>query len=156
MKDRRVHRNDNLMSIKPIENIYSDRGYLASIIKKLLALTNGSFYLEVSRPNYETSNLVTQLKTISNINCSFKSSNIEISFSSANPDKSLFEFLPMIWFAYEHVSFSFFIENEIEFDTKRKSWEEITSRFKSYMLFKGAEEDVIWIGKSNDLKFDLS
>lgn len=100
--------------------------------------------------------MVTQLKTISNINCNFKSSDFEISFSSANPNKSLFEFLPMIWFAYEHVSFSFFIENEIEFDTKRKSWEEITSRFKSYMLFKGAEEDVIWIGKSNDLKFDLS
>jgi hypothetical protein len=157
MKELKIHNNEkgNLLSIKAVENIYSDKNYFIFIISSLFALTKGCFYVEASRPNYDTNDLVIQLKGILNSNCNFRYTDFEISFWNTKVEEKLLEFLPVIWFAYEHISFCFFTENKIEIDIKRKSWYEITKGSKSYVLFKGVEDDVIWIGKSNELEFDL-
>jgi len=64
--------------------------------------------------------------------------------------------LPLIWFHYQHVAFSFFRSSGNKFITKVMSWKDITQKETSYVMFKGAEDDVVWIGKSKELKFDLN
>lgn len=157
MKELKIHSNEkgNLLSIKPVDNTYSNRSYFIFIITTLFALTKGCFYVEASRPNYNTNDLLIQLKEVLSSNCNFRYTDFEISFWDTKAGEKSLAFLPSIWFAYEHISVSFFVENNIEIDIKRKSWDEITESSKSYVLFKGVEEDVIWIGKSNDLEFDL-
>jgi hypothetical protein len=157
MKELKIHNNEkgNLLSIKPVDDTYSDRSYFIIIITTLFALTKGCFHVQASRPNYNTIDLAIQLKGILSSNCNFRYTDFEISFCNTKAEENLLEFLPLIWFAYEHISISFFIENKIEIDIKRKSWDEITKSSKSYVLFKGVEEDVIWIGKSSELEFDL-
>ena len=34
-----------------------------------------------------------------------------------------------------------------------KPWYEIANMVESYIVFKGIEEDVVWIGKSDNLEF---
>jgi len=157
MRELKIHSNEaeNLLSIKPVGNTYSDRNYLIFVITTLFTLTKGSFYVEASRPNYDTTDLVKQLKEILNGNRSLRYTNFEILYWDTKVDKKVLETLTTIWDAYEHVSFCFFTENKTEIDVKRKPWYEITTSSKSYVLFKGAEEDVVWIGKSNELKFDI-
>jgi len=145
----------NLCSIKPVNDTHSDRNYMQSIINTLFNLTKGKFYVEVSRPNYHTAHLKENLKQMMANNKSFNCNNFEISFFSDGISEELIEILPQLWFAYEHTAFCFFVENEIQIDIKRKPWSEITTNTKSYILYKGIEEDVLWIGKSNELKFDL-
>ncbi len=159
MKDLKIHNNEkgDLLSIKSIENTYYDRNYFISIVTTLFSLTKGCFYVEVSRHNYDYNaiNLILQLKAILNSNCNFEHTNFGTSFCTNELNESLLETLPVIWFAYEHIAFCFFTENKIEFNVKRKPWYEITKMSKSYVLFKGIEDDVIWIGKNNEMKFDL-
>ncbi|MEZ0006277.1 hypothetical protein ABH942_001640 [Flavobacterium sp. 28YEA47A] len=147
--------DNNLCSIKSVDNTHSGEYYLRAIINTLLNLTGGKFYVEVSRPNYGTTHLKENLKQIMVDNNSFKSSSFEVSFFSDGISEELMEILPQLWFAYEHTAFCFFMENEIEVDVKRRPWHEITTNTKSYVLFKWVEEDVLWIGKSNELEFDL-
>ena len=157
MKELIIHENcqNNLCSIKSIENNYSDRNYMESIIYSLLNMTHDRFYVEASRPNYEITSLEESLKHIMLDNKTFKFTNFGISFSDNRVSKELIEILPLIWFGYEHIAICFFIRNEIQFDIKRKPWYEITENQQSYVLFKGIEEDVIWIGKSKELTFDV-
>lgn len=124
-----------------------------SIIKGLSGLINGRLYVGVSRPNYDVAVLIEQLKAVNVGNDSFKYTDFELLFYTNNIDDHLVEILLLLWFAYEHTAFCFFVKEEIEFDIKRKSWYEITTSFKSYVLFRGDEEDVVWIGKSDELKF---
>lgn len=147
--------DNNLCSIKSVDDTHSGTYYMRTIINILLNLTRGKFYVEVSRPNYDTTHLKENLKQIMVDNKSFNCTNFEISFLSDGISENLRDFLPQLWFAYEHTAFCFFVENEIAADVKRKSWSEITTNTKSYVLFKGIEEDVLWIGKSNELEFDL-
>lgn len=149
------HQN-NLCSIKSIKNNYFDNDFIKSIICKLLEITHGDFYVEASRPTYEynTNDLVSRLRVILNNNHNMKYNDYEILFKQRKVEGELLEILPMIWFAYEHVTFSLFKESNIEFDTYRKNWNEITSKQNSYVLFKGIEEDVLWIGKSEAQSFE--
>lgn len=158
MKELKIHSNENgnLLSIKHFDKNYSDRNYFISIIESLINLTNGVFYTEASRPNYDITDLLRQLKGILSDNCNFRNTDFEILFWCWEMGEKVLGILPTIWDAYEHVSLCFFIENTIEIDIKRKPWYEITTRSKSFVLFKGVEEGVIWIGKSNELKFSLN
>jgi hypothetical protein len=63
--------------------------------------------------------------------------------------------LPSIWFHYQYVSFTFSHNCAIKFNIKMLPWYAVTTKVSSYVLFKGAEEDVVWIGKSKELKFDF-
>lgn len=157
MKDLKIHNKEkgNLISIKPIANIHSDRQYLASIIISLLNLTKGCLYIEASRPNYNVNDIIEDLKRIFINNDSFKSNFFEVSFFCHEINDALLSILSEIWFAYEHTAYCFFVDDKIEFNVKRKAWYEITSRIDSFVMFRGIEEDVLWIGKSNGLEFNI-
>lgn len=157
MKELKIHSKEknNLLSIKPIDDNYLDKNYLISIIRSLFTLTKGCFYVEVSRPNFDTSYLALELQSILDRDSGFRYTAFEILFYSKHINEELLKVLSVLWFSYEHVSFCFLKKSESEIDLKRKSWYEITEKFESYVLFKGVEEDVIWIGKNKKLKFDL-
>ncbi len=57
-----------------------------------------------------------------------------------------------IWLEYEHPSLIAHNENKLIMrkDFYADSWSETTSLIKSIVLFKGVEEDVLWIGKSKN------
>lgn len=154
MKD--IRKKGNLLSIKSIEDIYADKQYLKMLMYKLFSLTQGLIYIEASRPTYEYDiyDLVDNLTPIlSNNNFNFDS--FGLSFKVNEISTNLVDLSPIIWFAYEHVTFCFFKESSTEFNLKRKSWNYITSNAISYVMFRGAEDDVIWIGKSDELEFML-
>jgi uncharacterized protein YlxP (DUF503 family) len=67
---------------------------MRAIIKTLLSLTRGKFYVEVSRENYDTTYLKENLKQIMVDNNSFKSSSFEVSFFSDGISEELIEILP--------------------------------------------------------------
>jgi hypothetical protein len=159
MKDFKIHsqHRGNLSSIKSVEDTYSDKSYLLALFARLQCLTIDSFFcLEASRPNYALPDLEGQLKMIPvNKETDFKMTKFELFFCHKKIPTELFELLPEIWFAYEHVALLFFYEGRPDFEIKRKPWYDTTSKSKSYVLFKGIEEDVIWIGKNPELVFDF-
>lgn len=63
-----------------------------------------------------------------------------------------------IWFSYEQPSAIFLFdesENEAASNfTWRTDWKTITEKFKSVIVFKSVEGDVMWIGKSSEIDFD--
>lgn len=160
MKDIKIHHNEknNLISIKPIEDIYYDRCYFISIIENLSKQTNGCVYVEVSRPNYIIDGIFEKLNDflINSSGISYTINSFEISFSCIEINKDFFDLLFLIWFGYEHSTIVLLSQNEINYnDVYRKDWFTITSKLNSFVIFKGAEEDVVWIGKSEDFEFDF-
>ncbi|WP_024773148.1 hypothetical protein [Aquimarina macrocephali] len=80
------------------------------------------------------------------------------------------ELVVELWSKYEHSLVLFTDEselltiinkNDILYKKKKKleeiylrlSWKELTSNVKSFVFFKGTEDDVIWIGKNSLLEF---
>lgn len=161
MKNLKIHndKDGNLISIKSIEDCYADRRYLASIIDKLFSLTGGCLYIEVSRPNYDVSLIMEKLKNAfpDNIDLATYVNFLEVSFcyNGNKLSNDMRDILSDIWFSYEHRAFCFFVNSEVEFDLNRKPWYKITSGSDSFIMFKGVEEDVLWIGKSDSLAFEL-
>ncbi|MBB2950106.1 hypothetical protein [Sphingobacterium sp. JUb56] len=157
MKEHKIHSNEggNLLSIKSFENTYSDRNCLINAILNL-SEKMGYFYINASRPDYTDSELLSKLNLVLNDKKNFIYNNFEISFEGTNLNEEVINLLPLIWFHYQHVAFSFFRSSGKKFITKGMSWKDITQKETSYVMFKGAEEDVVWIGKSKELKFDLN
>jgi hypothetical protein len=158
MKELIIYDNyqNNLCSIKSIKDNYSDKIYMKNIVKKLSDLTTGFFHIDASRPTYEynVTELAILIKNVLNDADSLKYNDFGVLLSKHKIDSDLLELLPMIWFSYQHAAFCFF-EEEIKLDVNRKAWYDITKNSKSYVMFKGAEEDVIWIGKSQEFNFDF-
>jgi len=160
MKEINIHERygKNLCSIRPFENIYQDHVYLASKILYLFSLTGGVLHVQVSRPTYEyePNEMGRKIKIIlkNNMNFDYKSDFFEFSFHCSDFNDELLNMLSKVWFAYEHVTYIFFADRKGGLDVKRMPWYVITSNAKSFVMFKGAEEDVVWIGKSKELTFD--
>jgi hypothetical protein len=157
MKDIKVHNIKNLMSIKSVEDNLTDRKYFESIVTLLYSQASENVSIEASRPNYNIISLTAELKSILKDYGELNYSNSEISFYVNSIKPNLLEFLPQIWFAYEHVSLCFFknVDLGLDLGLSRKPWFEITENFSSYVLFKGIEEDTLWIGKSEELEFNI-
>ncbi|WP_207622466.1 hypothetical protein, partial [Niastella koreensis] len=73
-------------------------------------------------------------------------------------NQRVFDLICLIWETYEYPTLIF--SKEIDPFLKIKpnkiingSWKEVTLLSMSYILFKGIEDDVLWIGKSKDLEF---
>ena len=153
---------NNLYSIYPVSNLYSDKQFLLSVIANLHALASEQIFLYANRPTYEIDpkgiNDLISMNSDRFDNLTIENDAFEISFSS-NKEKcteELFEVLIDLWFAYEQPSIHFFKTNQDKFPIKRDAWYEITERSSSYIMFKGPEENVVWIGKSETLKLDTS
>lgn len=156
MKEFKSHNSNNLISIKSIENNLFDRKYFIELNRKLLFMTSGLVYIQASRPNYIFN--IDEFRNDDLIignqisNCNF---NEEICFFIRKDSNNLLNFLTKIWFSFEHISFCYTDQDFINFDLKRKSWSEIVKNIESFVVFKGIEDDVVWIGKSEKLSFEF-
>jgi hypothetical protein len=162
LKDIKQH-NENLCSIAGIENTFSGRNIIREFLNKLLPETV-LIIAQAQRPYYEPEFLE---KSILRISSEFENSEIDedwfsLSFKyyAKENNDSFIQIFSEIWFDYEQAVFSFFVTGQqmqlyknLNIDG-RMSWKDITASSPSYVLCKGAEEDVLWIGKSVDLNFD--
>ncbi|MNK15202.1 hypothetical protein D3C87_333370 [compost metagenome] len=156
MKDLKIHNNadGNLLSIKSVVDIYSDREYFINLILKL-SFETGYFYINASRPEFDEASLLEKLKLVLDNKDNFSYNNFEITFEGTILNQEIGNLLPSIWFNYQHVSFTFSHNRAIKFNIKMLPWYDVTAKVSSYVFFKGAEDDVVWIGKSKELKFDF-
>ncbi|WP_121966700.1 hypothetical protein [Myroides sp. N17-2] len=155
MKYIKMHK-ENLLSVKS-DNILLNSSTFIEILELFHKEAHGAFYIEGSRETYEydTSVIKCQIeKTLKNGKI-LQYSDFETIISGVNINSELISVLWRFWFAYEHVMICFLLDDINEINLKRNSWYEITERYKSYVLFKGIEEDTILIGKSEELNFDF-
>ncbi|GGZ24767.1 hypothetical protein GCM10007049_16460 [Echinicola pacifica] len=165
--DIKTHKNENnqLLSIKGVDYDYQSKQFILKLLNKLIQFA-GNVLIQLRRNNYEDSSIdklkkegvslgVKSLKVDSNL--------FEISFNF-NAAKSKEELLPLIvdlWYCFQQPVYYFFTNEErLEYNNEillnnNLSWKEVVDLSNSYVMFKGAEEDVIWIGKSDELEFDL-
>lgn len=158
MKDIKIHDIDhnNLCSIKSVEKGYSDKQYFFSILSRLFNLT-GHLFVQARRPYYNVESAIQNLRSIrdrvDDLNITPNFFEISFYFDGPSGDDDLFNLITDIWFEYEQPTFCFFYEKHIHLSEKKISWQEITRQWDSFVIFRGAEEDVVWIGKSSELKF---
>jgi hypothetical protein len=158
-----VNKNDNLCSIKPVEHDFSGYNYLIKLLEYLSDNLNSIIYVNVSKPYYETQELVNRLKSFQEILFELYISDdlFEISFyvSKSNLSCDIIKLLTDIWFEYEQ---PFFILTSSEvsnadilnlINNRRTKWYHVTSCINAYVMYKEVEQDVVWIGKSSDLNF---
>ena len=147
--------NANLSSIKSIEDNYSDKSYMHEIMENLYNLTGGTIYIHAIYDNYDLTTITSGIsKSIDKISNLLHSNNFnEISFECDILDYNLYELIKEMWFAYEQMILIFFSNKKEKFDGNKVSWEKVTLENNCFAIFKGIEEDVIWIGKSENLKF---
>jgi len=159
MKEINIYNKDELTlcAIKPVRDVYSDKMYLISLIEKYYSLTGALLYIDVCRPNYDVSKIVRGLgkvpavaKTLA-IDDNFFS--ISFMYKEKLVENDLLYILSEIWFAFEQGLFSFFTDKDVAIPPKRSSWKKIVTHSSSFVMFKGVEEDVVWVGKSNDLEW---
>lgn len=145
----------NLCSIKRLEPFYSDKRYLIGLISKILKLT-GHLLITAQRPYYDVDSLMKRLRLLSHKLYELKVSSdffsLSFSHSSADVDDDVLILISDIWFQYEQPMFCFSLDSNVSF-SRRGSWDEITKQWRSYVFFKGTQEDVLWIGKSSELEF---
>lgn len=149
---------EQLISIKPVEDNTAGIKYLSNIIQNLLKVADGGLYVYYCRPNYSVPSLIVRLKgMLKESNIPFIADDFELSFvcNATLLSSGFVNLLSTIWFAFEQSSICFLSEKAINDNgLKRKAWNEITSMMKSYVMFRGMEENVLWIGKSMDLEFN--
>jgi hypothetical protein len=162
MKDIHYHK-ENLCSIARIENSFSGKYILRDILNRILRSTV-LVIATIERPFYTVQSSIAEISTISTelkdliiaenlFSISFKY------YTKENNDDFINTFLE-IWFEYEQPAFSFFVigqdlQTYKNLEIHRHMYvEQITALSPCYVLFRGIEEDVIWIGKSDNLKFD--
>lgn len=159
MKEVNIHDrwDSNLCSIKSVEDIHSDRMYIISLVESFYNMTGRLLYVDVSRPNYDVNDIIEHINRIqSNICDLFIGPNyFELSFA-IDKDKivnEVFYVISELWFAFEHPCFCFFLEEKNLLFNKRSTWYDTTEKTLSFVMFKDAEEDVVWVGKSRDLEW---
>lgn len=150
--------NFNLCSLKSVPETYEGKTYLAFLIATIHLKTGGPLYAELHRRNYDVRPLLEQLDKFSDHIFDLTKDNETAIFSikAGHMSDALLYLLSELWFAFEHSSFCFF-ESGIPAPKSiyRKGWSDITSQSTSYVMFRGAELDVVWIGKSDELAFDF-
>jgi hypothetical protein len=162
MKEIKQHTADgDLISIASLTNCYGDQRYLALLISSLLTLTSGQVHVWLSRPDYDydIEKFVNLLKeAFPKIDLLIKPEYFEVSFvtTAKEIDEQVLAILSKLWFAFQHASFVFSASVNSPFDVKRRAWYEIVAEVRGFVVFKGAEDDVLWIGKSSDIQFDLN
>lgn len=167
MIDIKTHKNENnqLLSIKGVDYDYQSKQYILRLLIKLIQFT-GYVLIHVKRNNYKDS-AIDKLKKESTalgiINLKVDPILFEISFNF-NSSKSKEELLPILvdlWYSFQQPVYYFFTdEKELECHNEvllsnNLSWKEVVDLSNSYVMFKGAEEDVIWLGKSEELEFGI-
>ena len=152
MNDIRIHK-ESLISIKSIDSDLDGQIHLSNIIQNLFSIT-GYLYVEASRPNCPMTDIIDLVKGLKTNSIDWYLDDFCLMFSLTDSDHIISRTLSKTWFAYEHCIICFFTQKPLRLK-KRIPWHEITAGNKSFVMFRGPEEDVVWIGKSYDFDFDF-
>ncbi|HFK5529480.1 TPA: hypothetical protein ACGZ99_003563 [Elizabethkingia anophelis] len=151
--------NKNLISIK---SNYKHLTQLEFLLERIFSILHnqlpGCLIIECSRPTfeYDLNDLNTKVKNlIENEEEYFFCDSFETRYINNDfKNIEILKILPELWFAFEHINIRFTNAKVINInDYYRKPWYETTKLTESYIVFKGVEEDVVWIGKSDNLEF---
>jgi hypothetical protein len=160
MKDVIIHTEceNNLCSIKPVNQSYEDKIYLTDLFESLYKLT-GCIFVDLNRPNYDEELFVNRFEKHRNKITYFDSdlNNNEISFIYREKefDRDLFLTIVEMWYEYEQPFFCF-TRNAVNPNiTRWMAWYDVTKKYTAYAIFRGPEQDVLWIGKSAGFSFKV-
>lgn len=162
MVDVKFH-NENLCSIAGLENSFLGRFTMKEILSGLLRDTE-ILVAEGLRPYYDielSKNSVSKIRSsIADYEVTNNWFSISFVYLVGSDNDYFLQSLINIWFEYEQPSFCFFSsKNAFEkyksrIDHKNLPWSQITELCSCYVVFRAAEEDVMWIGKSKTKNFD--
>ena len=156
---------NNLCSIKSVKNDYSGSLFLLDLLRDFSNYTN-SVIVHVRRNNYITSAIEKLKETdikleINELKIDKNLFEVSFWFNNTNLNDEILRIMRDLWFAFEQPAFCFYMNqgqlenNREEIISKNLSWQQITNKSDVYVVFKGAEEDVIWIGKNNKMEYKL-
>lgn len=146
----------NLLSIKCDDILFTNNTFV-EILELFKREGNGNFYIEGSRDTYEYDpyTIKYQIEKVLKNGEILEFSDFKIKIKGEDMNSELISILWKFWFTYEHVIVCFFIDDKNIVNLEKKAWYDITEYYKSFVLFKGIEENVVWIGKSDDLSFEF-
>jgi len=153
MKEINYH-SSNLLSFSTINLTYwKDRIIFKKIIETLFRKKN-MIYFFGQRP--ENSIFINNINNMNLIYYDEKYFDIILSFNKSSDFYiDNLELCTEYWTRYEQAIFLFSDDRDLIGDKKylRKSWKDLVSLSDSFILFKGIEENVTWIGKSELINF---
>jgi len=158
MKDIRIHSNhaNNLCSIKPINQMYEDKIYLIYLFENLYKLT-GCLYVALNRPNYPKGQFAKRFEKYNNIinytNLDVMDDEMSFIYNEKEINRDLFLTIVEMWFEYEQPFFCFIRGANPSFITRQMAWYDVTNNYAAFAIFRGPEEDVMWIGKNSNFSF---
>lgn len=164
MKDIYYHKNENLCSIGRIGDTISGKSIIREVLNVILPKTELVF-AKIERPNYES---MPSIKSVAEISSEieelkFPEEGYSMTFKyypKADNDNFI-KTLSRLWLDHEQPTFSFFLpgqEPQFYKDLhvgRQLAWDEVTALAPCYIVYKGIQEDVLWIGWSDNLEFEL-
>jgi hypothetical protein len=163
MSDVLLHGN-NVLSINGITPTIQGRDRLSAIFLGCANVASACF-VEARRPNVDEVESVSLAHDLQPrlFNLQIDITVPEISFECFNDfgSQEMTQLFLSLWFDFEHVSIIFrtdlglnkSIDSGLLNLRARTRWDELRRRYPGYILYKGVEEDVIWLRKSDDLMF---
>ena len=153
---------NNLCSIKSIENDFSGRLYFLNLLRRLTSNLNIIFYANMQRPYYDIEGAVAKINALKDSLFELKISddffNISFNVMQPNLSDSILQLIVDLWFDFEQPLFVIAKDEKPPkvlklLRNKFIKWNDITETIQAYTIYRGAEEDVVWIGKSEELEF---
>jgi hypothetical protein len=155
--------NESLCSIAQIENSFSGKYILRDILNRILRNT---FHIiaTIERPFYTVQSSIAAISNTSseleNLNIDEKLFSISFKYYTKENNDDFINLFLEVWFEYEQPTFSFFTTGQNTETYKnlevhrRMNVEQITALSPCYVLFRGIEEDVLWVGLKNARLWD--
>jgi hypothetical protein len=159
MADINSH-GQNLFSIADIEDTFGRRSQLRALINKVLSLAS-SVHIEAKRPVFQPSlsyRLINDIAgQIENLELADDLFSLSFDYVAREQNDQVLKLLLELWFDYEQPFFCFFqaASNEKRKIEPKMTWKEVIALEPCLVMFKSAEENVIWIGKSETLDIDF-
>lgn len=145
--------NRNLISLLNDDGDTFQIEDFSSLVNCLLETTNGSVWIHGARPDsgcYQLKDLYLFSVIEGGNNSNILS--IELTKSDKLKRSDIIWTMFNIWQSSQHCEIIFLLE-EYSLGSQWRPWSVIARLAKSYVIFKDAEENVIWIGKSDELSF---
>ncbi|QEH43311.1 hypothetical protein [Chitinophaga sp. XS-30] len=157
----------DICSIKGIGDSSPGHDYLLVLLRFFLENSKDGFVV-ARRNNFDLTSLMQKIqieKLLCEIDClQYSDDQFELSFTfhAEKRREELVYLLERIWFSYEQPVFCFYEagingdRNDVDFRLIEKlSWKQIISHYNGFVFFRSAEDDVLWIGKSQSQFFNL-
>lgn len=152
--------SDMLFSVGGIVDTFGGRSRIRAIINQIVPLTV-SIFVEMKRPvspYTSVSNLLGGRSVfIENLNVIKNGFLVTFDYLIRESNDEIVDMLIDMWFEYEQPFVSFFqsVSKEARSINSKMTWRDVTELESCFVLFKKAEQEVVWVGKSKDIITDL-